>query len=195
LCRIFGGALRDIICGDSDDINDIDILIGARTFKLVRDVLIENGYKHIESIVKKDIERIYSINRVINEPHIYMKGLKMVQLIRPVDNIGTSYKESLIDLIKNVDISSCGISWDGSNLYENYPNSIIHAKNKIFYVNDKAKMHTSRINVRVNKLLEKGWKIIEVYNKQVMRDQIIDNVLSVEEYNLPKYIAEFDKFE
>jgi len=115
-----------------------------------------------------------------------MKGLKMVQLIRPVMNIKLSYEETFVDLIQNVDISSCGISWDGLNLYENYPNSIMHAKYKIFSINQSAKMYTNRIYIRVDKLIGRGW--VEINGVEIIRDKMIDYLLSDE--NIPKYIVE-----
>lgn len=42
LVRVFGGAVRDIIA--NIPINDVDIIVGAKTIKRVNRVLEENGY-------------------------------------------------------------------------------------------------------------------------------------------------------
>ena len=84
-----------------------------------------------------------------------------------------------IDLIQNVDISSCGVSWDGENLYENYPNSIAHCQNLSFYINKSAKMYShKRASHREYKLLERGWTKIESDDTAIARDQRIESILS-----------------
>ena len=104
----------------------------------------------------------------------------MVQLIRPVNKNGDiGVKESFIDLIANVDISCCGVSYDGKHLYENYPNAIAHCQNFSFYINKNAKMYShSRSVMRSYKFIERGWKQIEMDDTAVARDQRIENLLS-----------------
>jgi hypothetical protein len=181
LVRIFGGAIRDIIAGQP--INDIDILVGSQSCKLVELTLEENGYTYIESLTPKDLASVYSDIHVINEPRTWMKGTKIVQLIRPVipvkrDSDLRYYERGFVDLIQNVDISCCGVSWDGETLYENYPNSIFHCQNKVFFVNSKAKMYShKRISHRTYKFLERGWTRIED-GTAVHRDQRIEAILN-----------------
>ena len=182
LVRIFGGAIRDIIAGQT--INDIDILVGAQSSKLVELTLKENGYTYMESLTPKDLSSVYTDIHVINEPRTWMKGTKIVQLIRPVIRVKRDsdlryYEKGFVDLIQNVDISCCGVSWDGVHLYENFPNAIAHCQNLSFYVNRRAKMYSEkRSSMRSYKFIERGWRKIEMVDTAVARDQRIENLLS-----------------
>ena len=113
LVRVFGGAIRDIISGQK--INDVDILVASQSLELVEFTLKESGYTYIESLVPKDLASLYSDIHVISEPRTWIKGTKIVQLIKPriKSNQPKEYEQMFIDLIQNVDISSCGVSWDG----------------------------------------------------------------------------------
>jgi tRNA nucleotidyltransferase/poly(A) polymerase len=51
LVRIFGGAIRDIIA--EQQINDVDILVGAQSSRLVELTLKEQGYTYMESLTPK----------------------------------------------------------------------------------------------------------------------------------------------
>lgn len=187
LVRVFGGAIRDII--GEQPINDVDILVGAQSSRLVEFTLKEQGYTYMESLTPKDLSSVYTDIRIINEPRTWMKGTKIVQLIRPVINsikAGTAftsdskyYEQAFVELIQNVDISCCGVSWDGDKLYENYPNAIAHCQNLSFYINKNAKMYShSRSVMRSYKFIERGWKQIEMDDTAVARDQRIQNILS-----------------
>ena len=176
LVRVFGGAIRDILAGQK--INDIDILCGSKDIKYIESVLEQNGYQYMEMLNGKDLQAIYSEIHIINEPHTWIKGKKIVQLIRPVvfDNNEVEYEEGFRDLISNVDFSCCGVSYDGETLYEDYPNAIVHCQNKVYSVNKSAKMYSGRrINHRIHKLKDRGWKEIES-KTDVNRDMKI-NVL------------------
>lgn len=184
LVRVFGGAIRDIIAGQP--INDIDILVGAQSCPLVEITLKENGYIYMESLGPKDLSSLYSDIRVINEPRTWVKGSKIVQLIRPVIQVTRGnrhddfryYERGFIDLIQNVDISCCGVSWDGEVLYENYPNAIFHCQNKSYIVNTNAKMYShKRAEHRKYKLNDRGWTQIED-GTAIRREQRIDNLLN-----------------
>lgn len=195
LTRIFGGSLRDIIA--KQKINDIDILVGARSIKALQKVLSDNEYTHMESLIGKDISSLYNDINVITEPQTWVKGTKIVQLIKPAINTKDtqktrfshsieSYKRSekayesgFIDLIQNVDISCCGISYDGHNLYENFPDAILHCKNRLYYINRQAKMFSQkRIINRLAKFVDRGWKEI---NPIENRDMKINSVLDENE--------------
>lgn len=187
LVRVFGGAIRDILAGQK--INDIDILCGSKAMSYIESVLEQNGYQYMEMLNGKDLQEMYSEIHIINEPHTWIKGNKIVQLIRPsnwkvsngVSNsfpkIDSSlYEEGFRDLISNVDLSCCGVSYDGENLYEDYPNAIVHCQSKVYSVNKSAKMYSERrINHRIHKLKDRGWKEIES-KTDVNRDMKI-NVL------------------
>ena len=188
LVRIFGGAIRDIIA--NQPIHDIDILVGAKSILAVNEVLESVGYNFIESVYPKDLSSMYSDIHVINEPHTWIKGTKIVQLIRPVVNTMNGskvdkvfYEQTFIDLIQNVDLSCCGISYDGYDLYQNYPDAILHCQKKIFCVNENAKMCSySRISRRISKMEERGWVKIKnnISNRRdvnisyILGDDLID---------------------
>jgi len=191
LVRIFGGAIRDSICGDP--INDIDILVGSKSIRMVEHILSLNGYTLIESLIPKDLASVYNDIQVISEPHTWMNGSKIVQLIRPritqpnyktggglVMNPDTyTYKENFNVLISNVDLSCCGVSYDGNKVSEDYPNAILHCRSKFFSVNQNAKMYShKRIHHRVHKLQDRGWSRIDD-TVSINRDLKIKQIIGI----------------
>ena len=179
LTRIFGGAIRDSIADQK--INDIDLLCGSRSLNFIDRILTNNGYYFAESLQPKDLSSIYKDIRVIFEPHTWIKGSKIIQVIRPShgrrEMTKSEYESNFVDLISNVDISACGVSWNGQ-LHENYPNAIIHCQNKVFSVNRGAKMYShDRIDHRIQKLYSRGWEEIpnDIPN---IREQKINNILN-----------------
>ena len=201
LIRVFGGAIRDSICGDP--INDIDVLVGPRSIKSVENLLLSKGYYYMDSLLPKNLGTMYHDIHCISEPHTWIKNNKIVQLIRPCDenqrsidmlkrsginevdladmkkliedkNLN-SYMQNYKNLISNVDISCCGVSYDGV-LYENVFGSIEDCIKKIFSVNVKASMYSeNRTNDRRYKLLGRGW--VEVKDRDA-RDHRIDIIFS-----------------
>ena len=177
LIRIFGGAIRDIIA--EQPIHDIDILCGSKSIKFVESILQNNGYQYIEMLNGKDLQEMYSEIHVINEPKTWIKGKKIVQLIRPSVGFADSpeaYKIGFTDLIANVDLSCCGVSYDGETLHEDYPNALLHCQSKVFSVNKKAKMYShKRISHRIHKLTDRGWEEIEntISNNRDLKINII----------------------
>ena len=106
---------------------------------------------------------MYSDIHVICEPHTWIKGDKVVQLIKPCGGFESvsNYTELFNSLIENVDLSCCGVSYDGK-LNEDFKNAIIHCQSKVFSINRKAKMYSGkRISHRVRKLEMRGWSEIE----------------------------------
>ena len=190
LVRIFGGAIRDSICGDP--INDIDILVGSKSIGTVEHILSLNGYTKIESLMPKDLASVYHDIQVISEPHTWMNGNRIVQLIRqritqPNYKTGGGvikpdmyyYKENFDRLISGVDLSCCGVSYDGNKLSEDYPNSILHCKCKVFSVNQNAKMYSDkRIHHRVAKLEGRGWSRIDD-TVSINRDLKIKQIIGI----------------
>lgn len=158
LVRIFGGAIRDSI--SKLPINDIDILSGSKSANLLESVLEKNGYTYMESLTPKDLSSVYKDIHIINEPHTWLKGSKIVQIIRPAGQMSyKTYEESFINLIQNVDISCCGVSYDGEILYENFKDAINHCKFRYYKVNGSAKMYNeNRTFMRQMKLTDRGWK-------------------------------------
>lgn len=179
LVRIFGGAIRDILA--EQPINDVDILCGSKALRYIESVLEQNGYQYMEMLNGKDLQEMYSEIHIINEPHTWIKGKKIVQLIRP--SIGSKgkdeqvYRQGFSDLIANVDFSCCGVSYDGETLHEDYENAIVHCQSKVFSVNMFAKMYSrKRALYRKVKLEDRGWKEIENV-KNINRELKIANVL------------------
>jgi len=161
LIRVFGGAIRDIIA--DQPINDIDLLCGSRAFKFVEFVLEKNGYIYFDYLNGKNLQEMYKDIHIISEPHTWIKGKKIVKVIRPTNLKNEfTYEESFNDLIANVDLSCCGVSWDGQTLHEDYKNAIVHCQYKVFSKNIFAKMYSAeRVQHRMAKLLDRGWKEIE----------------------------------
>lgn len=184
LVRVFGGAIRDIIAEET--IHDIDIIVGSKSIGQLEFFLSLHGYKHMESLIPKDIASIYHDLKIISEPHTWIKGTKIVQLIRP--SVGVKHLKNDIKvqeaeiyagvfqfLIENVDISCCGVSYDGESVYENYPNAILHCLNKVFITNHSAAMYNDkRIDHRKAKLESRGWVKMD---KMDIRDIKIESIL------------------
>lgn len=187
MIRVFGGAIRDSIC--NDPINDIDILCGASSCKHLSKQLEKKGYIHFDDLIHKGLNSLYSGIHVISEPHTWIKGTKIIQLIRPsiksnqqinsysdLEKQRGLYKKGFIDLIQNVDMSCCGVSYNGKEIFENYKDSIIHCNHKKFFVNKNALMYNSRFFERENKLIDRGW--IKLLNEEDIRDVRIEELTS-----------------
>lgn len=175
LIRVFGGAIRDIIA--DLPINDVDILCGSKAFKFVEFILENNGYTYFDSLNGKNLQEMYKDIHVINEPHTWIKGTKIVQVIRPTNiSSNLTYEESFNNLITNVDLSCCGVSYDGQ-LHEDFKNAIIHCQSKVYSVNHYALMYSeNRAMHRRVKLQGRGWE--EVNNETwVNRDLKINLAL------------------
>ena len=197
LVRVFGGAIRDIICGDK--INDVDILVGANSLPKLEFILATNGYVHQEGLIPKDLASVYSDIHVISEPHTWTKKDKVVQLIRPAKNeklapYGTKitdaahrkvYQQIFLNLIENVDMSCCGVSWDGEKLYEHYPEAVNHCLQKVYQTNFGAMYSEKRHIHRKVKLESRGWKLINTMSD--IRDLKIKTVLSQKEIEYVPY--------
>lgn len=199
LIRIFGGAIRDSIADEK--INDIDILCGAQSIRRLEFILEENGYHHFEKLTSVDITNLYSKIHVISEPRTWIKGTKVVQLIRPriqamkvnplVLQEQKSYTDNFKTLIENVDLSCCGVSWSNGVLYENCESAILHCLNKQYTENTGARMYSyERATHRRAKLESRGWEQVS-RNRVQRRDLKIDFVLqNKEEFEFTKEWSE-----
>lgn len=197
LAAIFGGSLRDIVAGDSDKINDIDIIGLPVSLGWIRHTLELNGYTQME-LVKPDIFTIYKDINYIFEPITYMNNNhKIVQLIRPHNqNLNaastkfTALKNNYYKLLSNVDLTSSGLFYDGKNLYESIRYSFIHCKMKVYEMLPDAMMYDlERTDKRIHKLRRtKNWKQFNPDDKLKMRQIKINqinndfNVLSLDDY-------------
>jgi hypothetical protein len=164
---IFGGAIRDIVAGDSDKISDIDILALSRSVTQIYNVLFSFNYKRID-LVKPDIHHLYTDIKYIFEPITLINpNQKIVQIIRPsqvfVDDvpIGTfdAMTKSYFELLKNVDLSSSGLFYDGEEIYESIQGAYTHCKSKVFEELTDAMMYkVDRTFKRKQKLVhERHW--------------------------------------
>jgi len=159
--RLFGGAVRDILA--NQPIQDLDILLGSESFRKVVTILETQGYEFVENYTSKDILEMYKDVQIINEPATYMKvvagKISMVQLIRPSrisDRCGII--PAIQEVIWNVDLSCCAVSYDGKKLYENYPQAISECQVMIYTPLVGSKMHNSnRSHARKIKLEQRGW--------------------------------------
>jgi hypothetical protein len=145
------------------DIHDVDILIAPHSAKVLQSFLLSKGWLYHDDIMTKDMVGLYNDIHVISEPKTFILGSKKIQLIRPSgSNKIDFYKNQFFNLIQNVDLSCCGVSWDGKKLYEDYPNAISHCQNKVFSVNKFPKMYSEKRCIhREVKLENRGWKKIE----------------------------------
>lgn len=182
LTKVFGGAIRDIIA--DMPIHDIDIISAPRSLKRLESILESKGYHYVEGLNPKDLSSVYTDIKVICEPRTYIKDRKIVQIIRPSGDATKllRYSESMDRLISNVDISCCGVSYDGTNLIENVKDAILHCRNKVYKVNFAAEMtHRNRLDHRKAKLNDRGWEEIEG-GVATHRDIKIDEVLKSDTY-------------
>lgn len=205
LVRIFGGAIRDSINGDP--INDVDILVGSKSISRINFILESEGYYRVP-LFTKDLASVYTDIHVISEPHTWMKNKKIIQLIRPAmshliapngskkaPNNSIVYKQMYENLISNVDISCCGVSYDGVNIYENYPDAIVSCLTKTFSVNSGAAMYSQkRISHRIAKFEERGWVNVGKGN-DIRRDLIIDQLLGPNSLEYIPYKKDSNIFE
>jgi phage pi2 protein 07 len=192
--RIFGGAIRDILA--NMEINDIDIIASPRNKIHISTLLLSNGYIKIDKFLNKDFVDIYKDINIITEPHTYMNtNFKKVQIITPsqirvIHPNSSFYKNILIDLVQNVDISSCGLSYNGNVLFENFKNAYYHAVNRVFITNPNAEMYSDRrILERKDKLFRRGWKEIDFKTEtKINRDLNINNILEIKSCLIKEYL-------
>lgn len=194
LIRVFGGAVRDSIANQK--IHDVDLLIGSKMLHTVEAVLHMHGYVYMESLAPKDISAMYKDLQIINEPRTWLntKNMAIVQIIRPA---GFTASNPIAAVVQNVDISCCGVSWDGETLYENFPDAVMHCQTMRYSTNYSGKMRTSRTASRTWKLDQRGWK--QVRGSQEARDLRIEGVLEhpsinfVEEHGKEHIIMNHDE--
>lgn len=168
---IYGGAVRDSIA--DMEINDIDILCQSRSAEKLSLFLKEKyDYKFID-LYKKDTLNLYKNISIIAEPWSFIsKDRKIIQIIRPIypyvysnnsDHITIRYTH--YNLIKNVDLSNCGVFIDNDKgeikLKESCKDGIIHCLTRTFNINNWSKLYeTQRTLLRINKLENRGWENI-----------------------------------
>lgn len=172
-CEVYGGAIRDII--SNNNINDVDFMVLPKSKEKLISILEYNGYIKMEDLVIKNNHEIYKEIKCIFEPITYIKGTKIVQLIRPSlynkneNDIKIVNKKDIFsrffELIGEVDMSCNGVSFNGK-IRENCNDSILHCLSKVYKVNVKAEMiNNKRIEERRIKIEKKGFEEFNHLNK------------------------------
>lgn len=193
---IFGGALRDIVSGDEDTINDIDIIGLPQSLHYLSFVLEDNGYKKM-NLVKPDLHIIYKDIKFIFEPITFMNSNnKIVQLIRPHNtnikgmppNEFQLLRQNYYALLTNVDLTSSGLFYDGEELYESIKFAYTHCKLKIYEKIHFAMMfNVDRTHIRAGRLkYNKGWT---EYNDNILLNRTIK--IKQITNKTPKYIDDY----
>ncbi len=204
LIRVFGGSIRDSIA--NLEIHDIDIMCGSKSVEALESILLRQGYKHVEDLLTSlEIGKIYSEINVISQPRTWVKNAKTIQLIRPVPKSPSDdYIENFHNLLCNVDISACGVSYSVNKfgigvLYENYNGAISHCLSKVFKVNKSATMYIEkRIINRTSKLCMRGWTELGD-NKIDIRDEKLNLLINdidfdyKPEYEVKKVVFSYPK--
>jgi len=199
---IFGGSIRDIVSGEFDKINDIDIIGLPFSLRHISYILEENGYVKM-NLVKPDLHIIYKDIRFIFEPLTYINSNhKVVQLIRPHNNNVTNrpsnefqlIRQNYYSLLSNVDLTSSGLFYDGEELYESINYAYIHCKLKIFEKIPNAMMYNSiRTQIRSDKLRwNRNWKEFKD-NKLFIRAMKIHHIKGKSIKHLDEYIIKTKK--
>ena len=166
---IYGGAVRDSLA--DLEIHDVDILCMPDSARKLRIFLNTKGYTTLE-LYDVDSLHMYKGISLISEPWTLMnKNRKIIQIIRPTfggPNMTTTtsemeYQLSYYNLIKNVDLSCCGVFLenfgDTIKLREACETAIVQCLSKTYIVNDWAKLYNrNRTDFREYKLDSRGWK-------------------------------------
>ena len=169
---IYGGAVRDSIAGL--EIHDVDILCMSKSAEKLRQFLINcKNYKTLE-LYDLDALNMYKGIPIILEPWTLInKNNKIIQIIRPSfgpvndNNYEKQYQNAYYNLIKNVDLSCCGVFIEkniNNNilLKEACKNSIVQCFSKTFEINKWSLLYnTERTNYREYKLSNRGWINLE----------------------------------
>ncbi len=188
LMLIFGGCIRDIIANQK--IHDIDIICASRSCSQLHDLLEKRGFFYMDSLTPKDLSNVYKDIRIINEPHTFVKGDRIVQLIRPAigykytqeyiqHSLDTSqyYRDTINGLVCEVDLSCCGLSYNGLTLIENVKDAVTHCRNLVYEVRKSRMNIPHRLVSRTCKMDERGWS--EISGTMLLRDSKINTLLDI----------------
>jgi len=196
---IFGGAIRDIVAGDADKINDIDMVGMSHSVYSTYSILEENGFKKVD-LVKPNIFNLYKDIKFIFDPITLMNSnQKIVQLIRPSQvhikqpkwDVVETMRYAYFRLLRNVDLSSSGLFYDGENIYESVQDAFVHCKSKVFEQQQDAMMYNvERTYERRKKLVfnSKWFEIVERDNVKTTPYLLATRRLkfhSLQRYNIP----------
>lgn len=179
LVHIYGGAVRDALAGM--DISDIDLACAPFMVRPLMSFLMDEGYEQQDGnqelpetlrLMYKDMEPI------INEPIVFKRHEKVVQLIRPRIFIPLSPKydvqgrykkpatQQFFNFLADVDLTCCGVSYGipptsmstMPRLCEHIEGATSDAIMKTFRTNACAHpLMTRRLDLRKKKLTGRGW--------------------------------------
>jgi hypothetical protein len=159
---IYGGAVRDSIA--DLEIHDVDILCMPKSAIKLANYIKENYNYRALDLYDKDALAMYKEIRIISEPWTFINNNgKIIQIIKPhYINTTKEYTKAYIDLIKNVDLSCCGVYLDhngkDTTLMEACKDALIHCLSKTYEINEWAKLYNSnRTTFRDQKLTSRGW--------------------------------------
>lgn len=175
---IYGGAIRDSLAGL--EIHDIDILCMPDSANKLRKFLKEKyNYEALE-LYDQDALNMYHGISLISEPWTLMNNnKKIIQIIRPrwqgVINpsthkmSGEGYQEAYHNLIKNVDLSCCGVFLENYDreikLREACKDAILHCLSKTYKINKWSLLYNrDRTLYREHKLSSRGWNDLDSKN-------------------------------
>jgi hypothetical protein len=177
-CDVYGGATRDIL--SDNKINDVDFILLPDSQKKVMKILDSNGYVKMDDLTMKHMHEIYKDIRCIFEPITYMKGIKIVQLIKPstyskrnnnyqqiISKRGAFYSMTnrYYELISEVDMSCSDVAFNGK-LREHCEDAILHCLSRVYKINENAEMlNPDRLYERRNKVERKGFEEINCMDK------------------------------
>lgn len=176
---IFGGAVRDSLA--NLEIHDIDILCMPESASILRKFLKEKYNYTPLDLYDQDTLNMYKGVSLIAEPWTLMNNnRKIIQIIRPsYSDKGyrqTSYVNAYLNIIKNVDISCCGVFLEGINsqikLKEACKDAIVSCLTRSFEVNDWSELYKyDRTLFREHKLTQRGWHNCDEYipDKQLLK--------------------------
>jgi len=165
--EIFGGAVRDAIA--EMEIHDVDFLALSKSAKICREILETKGYKFLPELNGKEIHDMYKdIRPTISKEESMKKSIKNSDFNnKPIPNFNFLDSEGFFDTMKQVDLSCCGVSYNGLHIRENCEDAILHCKNRYYSINKKAKMYNhDRIVMRTSKLSDRGWTDIEFLKEE-----------------------------
>ena len=158
---IYGGAVRDSLADTK--INDVDILCMPNSAKsLANFISTKYNYTKIE-LYDQDTLNMYKGIRIISDPWTFINNdKKIIQIIKPHFRESNDYRNKYMELIKNVDISCCGVYLEHNGydivLMEACKNAIVHCLSKVFEINEWAQLYNrDRTCDRINKLESRGW--------------------------------------
>lgn len=174
---IFGGAVRDSIA--DLEIHDIDVLCLGESMRSCDLFLQSQDYILDIDAYKNGFSDLYKELRVVHEPHSYIKIIEgkiyKVQLIKPWVNFKSKFEGMKIHydkLLKNVDLTCCGVSIDRKGFTEHYDHAVVHCRYQVYAVVEDALMKTNRINDRTAKLNGRGWDDINGLLPKKKRDKL-----------------------